>query len=651
MHENLSNFCKGDLQIKIGVIINKEAAIEDYLKHARQLNCECIFRVSALTAAIDVAKELQDQCHVDAIITMMATSKVLQGHLTVPVVSMDLRGYDVLCALWKAREMGNRLGFVEIETETVLYDFDEIVRLLGQDVRCYQFKGLDRISEVWREIQRDRCDIVVSMGMKTIEALKDYGVQTLLFSPSVESFLNAVREAWRICEVRQEEIEKNRWLGAIVNENDHGILTWDRQGNVVLLNHQAEKILHLGSLQVIGHKVEDLRSQIPLLNQALDSRDAYSVVQTEGMEYLVSSQKLMLDDKTLGGIIQITDVRNIETMELHARRSKSENGFIATTHFVDIQGHTPGIEHAKQLAKKYANSNASVLITGESGSGKELFAQSIHNYSQRWTEPFVAVNCSSLTDSLLESELFGYEEGAFTGAKKKGNPGLFELAHGGTLFMDEVGEMPLYMQTKLLRVLQERTVRRIGGNRSISLDIKFVFATNRNLAKEVKQGHFRADLYYRINVLPLHIPPLRERKEDIPLIAQSMCKEILQTMVLGEGGYSLQAENLMLLMDYEWPGNVRELRNFVEWMIVLGISEEKEIRNALEELKSGSLEEPSAESIDEEHIMVPVGNLRDMNSEIIRQLSDRFGGDRQKLGETLQLSRTTLWRYLKEFES
>ncbi len=651
------------MHLKIGIIVNTDIPIEAYKKAVRQLDCEFIFQVGALDAAIDIAVRLQDEEHVDAIITMMATSRVLKEHVSIhiPVIPMNLKGYDVLSALWYARNEGNHPGFVEIETQTVLYDFHDIVRLLGFDVKRYAFRGFDHMEELAKEIRADGCDVITTMGTRTSIDLREYGINTFLFTPSVESFLDAVEEVRRLYEEQARDREMNQWLNTIVNEIDAGIITWDRDGKIILFNNQAQKTFRRLRADVVGKRLKELLEEIPQLAGAFESEEPYSLIYNEGQEYLVSSQKLDIGQVSLGGMLRITDVKDIQNMELQARRSRSETGFVATAHFSDIQGNGRAIMQAKNMAKKYARSDAGVMIYGESGCGKELFAQSIHNYSSRWNGPFVAVNCSAFADSLLESELFGYEEGAFTGAKKKGNPGLFEMAHGGTMFLDEVGEMPLHMQSKLLRVLQERTVRRIGGNKNIPLNVRFIFATNRNLAEEVKKGTFRADLYYRINVLPLYIPPLRERPEDIPRIAEAVFWEILRQM---DSGYQVPVQYLENLKSYHWPGNVRELRNVVERMIVLEISDECGIRKLLKELQGQNTETrddsglvsqgpwPETPGEAETKIMhIPLGSMESMEHMIIDQLLERFQGDRRKVEKTLEISRSTLWRYLKKCNS
>ena len=217
-----------------------------------------------------------------------------------------------------------------------------------------------------------------------------------------------------------------------------------------------------------------------------------------------------------------------------------------------------------EVARMAARSSSNVLIEGESGTGKELFAQAIHNASKRSAGPFVAVNCGAIPRELIASELFGYSEGAFTGAKKGGNPGKFELADGGTLFLDEIGDMPLEQQVALLRVIQEKSVSRIGSNQVIPVDVRIICATNKNLLELMQTGRFRQDLYYRLNVINLRILPLRERKEDIPVLFQHFLQQMNQ-----EGNQLSQQDVIEHLLSYDWPGNVRELQNVVERFVHL----------------------------------------------------------------------------------
>ena len=267
----------------------------------------------------------------------------------------------------------------------------------------------------------------------------------------------------------------------------------------------------------------------------------------------------------------IEELRLIVEKALTYRKIKKENVLLKSQVFYDLEksgivGESEGIKRVLNLIKKVAPTDSTVLITGESGSGKELVAKAIHLNSKRKDNKFLSINCAALPETLLESELFGYERGAFTGAEKS-KPGLFELAHGGTLFLDEIGEMPLSMQAKLLRVLEDFTIRRLGGREDIKVDVRLICATNRDIEKEVKEGMFREDLYYRINVFNIHIPPLKERKKDIPLLLNYFVDKFSKK--LGIKKPQISKEFLKLLESYSFPGNVRELENIVERAITI----------------------------------------------------------------------------------
>lgn len=295
--------------------------------------------------------------------------------------------------------------------------------------------------------------------------------------------------------------------------------------------------------------------------------DQEQIVAYNGETYAVKVN-LVLQTKKETGYVYISDYWEDEQRQVQLRRQVTGRKSKAKYSFRDIVGSSPALIECKNIAYRMAGSNSNVLITGATGVGKELFAQSIHNASERRNEPFVAVNCGAIVESLLESELFGYEKGAFTGANKNGKPGLFELAHKGTLFLDEIGEMPLHLQVRLLRVLQEKEVVRVGGNQVIMVDVRVIAATNKDIPQMIEKHQFRSDLFYRLNVLPLYIPPLSSRKEDIMPLCGYFQRELGTSF-----RFSPEAEEKML--HYPFAGNVRELHNCVEYLANLGISEVK----------------------------------------------------------------------------
>jgi len=299
----------------------------------------------------------------------------------------------------------------------------------------------------------------------------------------------------------------------------------------------------------------------------------------------------------------------------------------------------------KSMAQQLSNIHSTILITGESGTGKELFAQAIHN-DGHGDGPFVRINCATVPENLLESELFGYEEGAFTGAKKEGKPGKFEMARGGTIFLDEIGDMPLNMQTKLLTVLQERTIERVGGNRPIPIKVRVIAATNRELEKMVSNREFREDLYYRLNVVRLNIPPLRKRMEDLDLLAGDLMARInrrLDTWVC-----SISESAMKLLCNYSWPGNVRELENLLERAMNLAVLKR--------DTELGREHFPSLfeDNLEEQHSPLLVNNLSEvlekLEKETIERVLDQTRHNKTRAAKILGLNKSVLYRKMKKYD-
>lgn len=369
-----------------------------------------------------------------------------------------------------------------------------------------------------------------------------------------------------------------RQMGDIIEMGDFYAMSQDKVVNGILYfvpggylsyySYNAAILLEVTPYELIGRKLEDV---FPFLNQWMDHIGDFGeqVVKWQGKEFSFD----IWTSPTHGsyaGYILISDYKAEREKELRLRTKLLKNQQYAKYTFSNIKGDSRAIQRCRETALKFAHSRATVLITGSSGSGKELFASAIHNASPRKKGPFVAINCGALVETLLESELFGYEAGAFTGARKEGKQGVFEMAHEGTLFLDEIEEMPQSLQVKLLRVLQEREVVRVGGQQVIPVNVRVIAATNRNLLEQVKAGCFRADLYYRLNVLPLEIPGLNERREDIlPLFDYIRDKEGYR--------FTLEPQAERCVEEYDYQGNVRELYNCVEY---LGSLDETIIRYA-----------------------------------------------------------------------
>lgn len=365
--------------------------------------------------------------------------------------------------------------------------------------------------------------------------------------------------------------EKNEWMKSYLEEMTNtlgdGILLLDKNGVIIKTNRGLHKLLNMKPGQLEGkyyaevfgnqtvQEIYHLKKEI--LNQEikLSLPSVHSPVHV-----LLSAKPILKNNMVIGHLLTAKEIKKVH--QLVNRVSGNQ----AKVSFAEIIGKSPCFISCLGEAKLAAKSNSTVLLTGESGTGKDLFAQAIHHASSRRDHPFIAINCGAIPRSLLGSELFGYEEGSFTGARKGGNPGKFELADGGTIFLDEIGEMSLEMQVLLLRVLQNREITRIGGNKMKSVDVRIIAATNKDLKKEVEKGNFREDLFFRLNVLPIHLPALRMRKDDIPLLAGHFLQEIAErTNIPVE---PLDDEVLEALQNYDWPGNIRELQNILERILL-----------------------------------------------------------------------------------
>lgn len=450
----------------------------------------------------------------------------------------------------------------------------EVCQLLGVQVKNYMFKTFEDCQACVIKAMEDGAAFGIG-GSWTALVSKEMKFDHITVENSEESLLSAFATARQIREIQREETVKRQDLQtrmetyqAVVNFTHDAILSIDDQACVSALNPVAERIIGCRASDSVGKPVEEVLPNT-LMPEVLRSGERQMNQMMQINKTLTNTNRIpiVVDGQIRGVVATFQDVKQLQTTEQKIRLKLHEKGLVAKYTFSDILGSSNAIKRAIETAHSYASSHASTLIHGETGTGKEMFAQSIHNASQRRNGPFVAVNCAAVANNLLESELFGYESGAFTGAAKNGREGLFELAHGGTIFLDEIGEIPKETQVELLRVIQEKEIRRVGGSRIIPVDVRIISATNLELTEEIAQGRFREDLYYRLNVLKVEVPPLREREEDIKLIGQRLFLRLC-----GKDTLSLQRQYLTLLSrldDYPWYGNVRELQNFTERVSIL----------------------------------------------------------------------------------
>lgn len=350
----------------------------------------------------------------------------------------------------------------------------------------------------------------------------------------------------------------------LMNILDEGIIGINEKAEIFAINEKAEEITGLKRSLILHKQATGILSYLPLI-QCLKKKEKMEakVIRINGVNVGVNIVPVLRQQECIGAFAILQRFNDAENRQHELRNQLMHKGYRAKYTFDDVVGESEGIVRTKDILRRMAGTESPVLLIGETGTGKELFAHAVHLASRREQRPFVALNCGAMPENLLESELFGYEEGAFTGAKKGGRPGLFEFAHRGTLFLDEVEGMSPALQVKLLRVLQEHEIMRVGGNRIISVDVRIVAATNELLEEKVEDGSFRRDLYYRLNTLPVLIPPLRERGEDVFLLMDRFMQE-------AAGTFELSEEVRQQFLSYSWPGNIRELRNFAEYFSFTG---------------------------------------------------------------------------------
>ncbi|WP_134698672.1 sigma-54-dependent Fis family transcriptional regulator [Ammoniphilus sp. YIM 78166] len=449
--------------------------------------------------------------------------------------------------------------------------------------------------------------------------------------------------------------EKKRLLQeteALLSMISSPVLVVDQQGNVVHTNTFAENIWGRSQITLINKHLLELMEASKLLGFIQRGKPAVDLpVQIKDFTggcypYSCRLHPLIVNKQVEGAVMQLTKQVSLPSIE-------KQKKFTTRYSFADIRGNSEAITALKAQAEKVAKSNSTILIRGQSGTGKEVLAQAIHGASHRNKGPFVAINCAAIPESLLESELFGYDEGSFTGAKKGGKPGRFEMAHGGTLFLDEIGDMPLFLQAKLLRVLQERRVERVGGSESIPIDVRVIAATHKDLETLIAKQHFREDLYFRLNVIPFSIPPLRERKEDLYELIQYFMKRYGER--LGKETKRLSSPVLKRLNDYHWPGNVRELENVIEYIINLEIGDLVTLSSLPSTLRYR--EEPEETVVRLEIVPEQASpfdssflNVDESEAYLIEQALRRYGTStegKRKAAQQLGMSMATLYRRIK----
>jgi len=606
--------------------------------------------------SLDRARALQREGRTDVLISAGATGEYLRQQLDMAVVLMRNNGMDLLRAVADARARAARvavLTYREIDA-----DLEDLLGVLKIDVELATYSTLRQAERQVAQAKRAGCGAVVGSSMVT-EIAEAAGLHGFL-AMGAQATRDALDDAIALHQIARIQGDRRRWLDAVLHSLHDGMVAVDHAGRVQSINGAMASLLDVDVDAVLGRDIasldvpQDLR---PLLAGGREIRN--QVLPLHRKQVVANVMPLPDFGEGHGVVLTVQETASVRQAERRIRSSERRAHAGARHRLEDIAGRSAAIARALSTASAYAQANATVLIAGESGTGKELFAQGIHNASARRLEPFVGVNCGAFPESLLESELFGHEEGAFTGARRGGKPGLFEAAHRGTLFLDEIGDMPLTLQTRLLRVLQEREVTRLGSTEPTRVDVRVIAATHRDLADLVRTGRFRQDLYYRIAILHLHVPPLRDRIEDIEPIAQ----RILGSMpnLAARDAQAVLHRFLPRLQRHRWPGNVRELENVLERAVLLcnaggtaasidldvfmglGAVSDTEVRTGT----SVDAENPAG-LVDQEKATALRQLGRTTEAQHVRRALEACGGNMKRAAAALGISRSTLWRRLRE---
>ncbi|QTO21415.1 propionate catabolism operon regulatory protein PrpR [Burkholderia seminalis] len=590
----------------------------------------------------------------DVIVAAGSNGGFLKTRAPVPVVVVSPTGFDVMQALARARRDASRIALVSAgDTPPEVRRF---VAAYGLDVQFASYQSAQEAEACVHDLHDRGIETIVGPGLVTdLAASAGMGAVFLYSHASVRK---AVETALEVAYATHAEAFRRQRLDTLLQHLRDGVVALDAHGRVEAINERLASALGVEPAAAVGRALVDLRPEL----RTLRGEDGDALATVRGVRYVVHRGPLVDRGVTSGSVLTFQESRAVERLDRALRSQPTTQQFAARYALDDVVGASAPMTRVRDLVRRYAKSDATVLVLGESGTGKEMIAQSLHGLSARRSYPFVAVNCGAFPEALLESELFGYEEGAFTGARRGGKTGLFEAAHRGTLFLDEIGEMPPSLQSRLLRVLQEREVIRLGSTEPIRIDVRVIAATHRPLLAAVEAGTFRADLYYRLNILNVGLPPLRERAADIPALAAALLVQAARRESrlaerlrdAGDAARVLDATRATLAR-YRWPGNVRELQNVIE-RIAVELAEEADENDpaaacvkldpdALQAIAPELFTTP-ADAADTDDAQTLHARRRRAEADEIRAVLDACGGDRDRACAMLGISKTTLWRKL-----
>ncbi|MBW2366417.1 MAG: sigma 54-interacting transcriptional regulator [Deltaproteobacteria bacterium] len=602
---------------------------------------------TALHDAIPPAKRMEAE-GVEVILAGQGTGSILRENVHLPIVTFSRNSFDYIRALQGVIEKGKKKVLVPLY-KAIINEIDILEEFFGIEIDTYSYEDAADLKTAIQNASQNGFDTVLGSGLGIIYA-RDAGLTAIEASYNESVIQSSLETAISVIQANREEQEKAERYRCIINATSDGIIASDKTGRITSVNNAAIQLLELPDQGIIGQPVARYLPKTSISRVLSDGIPIYDSLEKVNRKSVVCNHHpIMVEGSTTGCVTTLNEISTVIRAENKIRRSFTK---AHTARYVidDLLYKSDIMHEVVSKSIRFAKTDSNLLLSGETGTGKEILAQSIHNLSIREKQPFVSINCAALPDQLLESELFGYEEGAFTGSRKGGKPGLFEIAHKGTIFLDEIGETPENVQIRLLRVLQEREIMRLGADQLVPIDVRVIAASNKDLGLGVHNGSFREDLFFRLNVLRIHLPPLRQRLGDIPVLTNSFIKDLSQQH--GISPINIPETCFEKLMNYKWPGNVRQLRNFTERIILT--SPRGFTLNVFEELYSELMEYQLQQKTTEEKEK-PVSlndqiqqDKRKKQAEELKKALEEAQYSKSKAAEILGISRTTLWKRLKK---
>lgn len=629
------------MNTKIAIILEGEHHCRDFERLLKKLEKDfAIYGAAQITEAGLTPAELALRLvkrGTEVIISAGKYVEEIMEAVTIPVVRIHRGKVSFATAVKEARSYSNAVAI--LARDSVFYNAAiQYKSTFDEGMIVEKFVSEDEIPAILERLKAQGTQVLVT-GTRGKKCALQYGFRCVNVPFEEEDLMVALQEAEHILRYVEMRIEHSQILQTIQSNIREGLIALNNEGVITEINQAALNVFALPKTFFMGKSIVDTEfSPITLLPSYQKKEACYGeLVSLNGVALSVSLNPIIVNSVSRALLISFNLVEQIQRHEQTLRAKLYSKGHVATYTFDRVIGDSPCMRQVIAEARKYAAVDSTILINGPSGSGKEVFAQSIHNISRRRNQPFVVINCAALPESLLESILFGYEKGAYTGALKEGKKGLFEIAHGGTVFLDEISEMSLNLQARFLRVIQEKEISPVGSDRVIPIDIRIISATNRDMEQLVAEGRFREDLFYRIAVLWLNVPPLSNRREDIPGLIRHFLAVKSAELKIPQPELSPRA--LQYLCGLSYPGNIRQLGNVVERLLVLSGGH----------TVTPELAERAANIHPSRPFSPPSGEVRDTEKETLERALLSCNGNRAETAALLNISVTTLWRKMKRY--